>query len=344
MEQGERELLEKQQAQLQELLGMLQAQQEAEAASAAAAAIDAGKANSPRGPDGHALPGSSLSRATAAAMSTAAYTPPHHREQIHDGGVKNDSRETETQEEAHGGGGTRELAKQASQWMRENGISSLKEAQRVVSTPGTAMVLTLDEAVRRWISTSDLDIDHHVDTVDMPASTLDGSTDEFDDDDYPGSTPRFSSSGNAKSCNPHQQRKTSAAATSGLPRLPADVGCEPTLAAIRRMSPGARKAVKDFKLLRPGYGTVCFNIAGHEHTDVNGIDLTNGGLVWAGTSGTCTSVELFPEQPERKSPVGQVGRLPSPRPVLSHSFHFLWSVLPRLWSFRGGSISSEVSF
>eukprot|EP01048_Picozoa_sp_COSAG05_P003117 COSAG05_NODE_139_length_16772_cov_35.582559_4_plen_335_part_00 len=334
MEQGERELLEKQQAQLQELLGMLQAQQEAEAASAAAAAIDAGKANSPRGPDEHALPGSSLSRATAAAMSTAAYTPPHHREQ-NDGGVKHD-RETETQE-AHGGGVTRELAKQASQWMRENGISSLKEAQRVVSTP-TAMV-TLDEAVRRWISTSDLDIDQH---VDMPASTLDGSTDDFDDDDYPGSTPRFSP-GNAKSCNP-QQRKTSAAATSGLPRLPADVGCEPTLAAIRRMSPGARKAVKDFKLLRPGYGTVCFNIAGHEHTDVNGIDLTNGGLVWAGISGTCTSVELFPEQPERKSPVGQVGRLPSPRPVLSHSFHFLWSVLPRLWSFRGGSISSEVSF
>ena len=53
-------------------------------------------------------------------------------------------------------------------------------------------------------------------------------------------------------------------------------------------------------------GQVAFDIAGYNVTDLRNLDLCNGVLKWTGVPGTCTSVDLYPTQPELKPIVGQV--------------------------------------
>lgn len=66
----------------------------------------------------------------------------------------------------------------------------------------------------------------------------------------------------------------------------------PSREELSQMSEAQLRAVKDFAIVKPGYGEVVFGVAGHRYSDVRGIDLERV-LRWSGQAGEITNIALF---------------------------------------------------
>ena len=143
-----------------------------------------------------------------------------------------------------------------------------------------------DDQVGQWVRASAI--------TPPPADSIASSSVAMEDwqNNAGGRPPKYGQSGRKKA---------------RLPRIPSELTCRPSLVSMRQMSAEDLAAVRDFTIIRRGFGSVSFNVPGHELTDVRGLDLKkgDGALVWEGEAGSCTAVHLFPDSAaHHKPPVG----------------------------------------